>query len=80
MIAKNPVHLMAAYQGLTPANTAGPFAGTLSDRAGRISLRKPVNYTPVGAPAQVIHAEADSLDYGTGGRWGRWTSRRWTRR
>lgn len=72
VIAKNPVHLMAAYQGLTPANTAGPFSGTLSDRAGRISLRKPVNYMPDGAPAQVIHAEADALVYGTGGRWGRW--------
>jgi hypothetical protein len=73
VIAKNPTHLIAAYPGLSGANVRGPFTGSLSDRTGRISLQKPVAYTPAGGTATTIRVEVDAVDYGTGGRWGKWS-------
>ena len=73
VIAKNPAHLIAAYPGLSGANVRGPFSGSLSDRTGRISLQKPIAYTPDGGTATTIRVEVDAVDYGTGGRWGKWS-------
>jgi hypothetical protein len=73
VIAKNPTHILAAYPALSAAGVRGPFTGSLSDRTGRIALQKPVAYTPPDGPATTIRAEVDALDYGTGGRWGKWS-------
>jgi hypothetical protein len=73
VIAKNPAHLIAAYPGLDSANVRGPFTGSLSDRTGRIALQKPVAYTPPGGTVTTIRVEVDAVEYGTGGRWGKWS-------
>ncbi len=73
VIAKNPAHLLTTYPALSGAMVLGPFSGSLSDRTGRVSLQKPVTYTPAGGTATTIRAEVDALDYGTGGRWGKWS-------
>lgn len=73
VITKNPTHLIAAYPGLSAANVLGPFSGSLSDRTGRISLQKPVAYTPEGGTTTMIRVEVDAVDYNTGGRWGKWS-------
>ena len=73
VIAKNPAHLLAAFPGLISANVRGPFRGKLSDRTGRIALQKPATYTPDGGQPTTINVEVDGLDYGTGGRWGKWS-------
>jgi len=73
VLAKNPAHLIAAYPGLNTANTVGPFSGSLSDRTGRLALRKPVAYTPEGGVPETIDVEVDALTYETGGRWGKWS-------
>ena len=73
VVAKNPTHLLAAYPALSGAGVRGPFTGSLSDRTGSIALQKPVAYTPPDGPATTIRADVDALDYGTGGRWGKWS-------
>ena len=73
VIAKNTAHLIAAYPGLSTANVLGPFSGSLSDRAGRIALQRPFAYTPPVGAATTIRVEVDAVEYGTGGRWGKWS-------
>jgi len=73
VVAKDPAHLITTYPGLSTANTFGPFSGSLSDRRGRLSLKKPVSYTPEGGVPETLEVEVDALTYETGGRWGKWS-------
>ena len=74
VVAKNPSRLLTTYSSLSSAGVHGPFTGSLSDRSGRVTLQKPVTYTPAGGTATTLRVDVDSVDYASGGRWGKWSN------
>lgn len=69
VVAKNALRLMSNYPSLSPANTIGDFAGNLSDRGERVVLARPDDPDLPDQDFVVM----DSVTYGDGNRWGRWT-------
>jgi hypothetical protein len=65
VIAENGAHLLTLHPGLSAAQVIGNYSGKLSNSGGRVALRSPL---PGGG-----YATEEEVQYGTGGRWGRWS-------
>jgi hypothetical protein len=70
VVAKNMTNLFAKYTNLNPGNTVGNYSGKLSHDGELLILSRPETlYT--NTPIMVAE---DQVAYGTGGRWGEWSS------
>jgi hypothetical protein len=70
VMAENTAELFSNYPNLNAANTYGNYSGKLSHKGERVALSMP-------APLDVtntIYLVEDEVTYGTGGRWGQWSS------
>ena len=77
VLAANMTNLFAKYPNLNSANTLGNFGGRLSHNGERVALAMPQNLTVTnshGLATNVIYVVEDEVTYGTGGRWGQWSS------
>ncbi|HSU53049.1 MAG TPA: lamin tail domain-containing protein [Candidatus Dormibacteraeota bacterium] len=70
VVGRNMANLFAHYPNLTSANTFGNFTGKLSHNGERVALARPVVF--FGSTTNYL--VEDEVTYGTGGRWGRWSS------
>ena len=70
VVARNQTNLFAKYPNLNSGNTVGNYSGKLSHNGEQVTLSMPQTlYTNT-----VILVEEDQVTYGTGGRWGEWSS------
>ena len=70
VVARNLTNLLAKYPNLNRGNTVGNFSGKLSHNGELVVLSQPETlYTNIA----ILVAE-DQVSYGTGGRWGEWSS------
>jgi hypothetical protein len=70
VVARNVTNLFAKYTNLNNANTVGNYSGKLSHKGELLTLSMPETlYTNT----PILVAE-DQVTYGTGGRWGQWSS------
>jgi hypothetical protein len=70
VVARNLTNLFAKYPNLNSGNTVGNYTGKLSHNGELLALAMP--QTLYGT--NTIHVEEDEVTYGTGGRWGEWSS------
>jgi hypothetical protein len=70
VVADNMTNLFAKYPNLNTANTVGNYSGKLSHDGELLELAQPE--TLYGT--NTIYIEEDEVTYGTGGRWGEWSS------
>ena len=69
VIARNAAQLISHYPNLNSGNCLGGFSGKLSHNGERIALTMPVIHNLTN-----INITVNDLTYGTGGRWGQWSS------
>src|SRR5664280_2598964 len=70
VVARNMTNLFAKYPNLNSGNTVGNYSGKLSHNGELVQLSMPQTlYTNTA----ILVAE-DQVTYGTGGRWGEWSS------
>lgn len=69
VVARNLTNLIANYTNLNTGNTYGNYSGKLSHNGERVALAQPESY--FGSNIYVVE---DEVTYGTGGRWGQWSS------
>ena len=70
VVAKNMTNLSGKYPNLNSGNTVGNYGGKLSHNGEQLTLCQPQTlYT--NTPILVVE---DQVTYGTGGRWGEWSS------
>jgi hypothetical protein len=77
VIARNVGRLMTNYSNLNATNCLGNFAGKLSHNGEYVSLAMPdtiVQTNKTGAVTNLIQIVVNDLTFGTGGRWGQWSS------
>ena len=76
VLAKNPTNLMSIYTNLTPANTLGPYDGTLANGGERIILAA-ADFDIVTRSNMTMQEKlpvpVSDLIYGDGGKWGQWS-------
>ncbi len=70
VVGKNTVNLFANYTNLNSGNTYGNFSGKLSHNGELVVLSQPESYFGTNT----IYMAEDEVAYGTGGRWGQWSS------
>ncbi len=70
VIARNLTNLFAKYPNLNSANTVGNYTGKLSHNGELLTLSMPQTLYATNT----IYVEEDEVTYGTGGRWGEWSS------
>ncbi|HLP76873.1 MAG TPA: lamin tail domain-containing protein, partial [Candidatus Paceibacterota bacterium] len=70
VIARNLTNLLSHYTNLSSANTLGNFSGKLSHNGERLALAMPQLLNGV----TTLYVVEDEVTYGTGGRWGQWSS------
>ena len=70
VVARNMTNLFAKYPNLNTGNTVGNYSGKLSHNGELLELAQPE--TLYGT--NTIYVEEDEVTYGTGGRWGEWSS------
>jgi hypothetical protein len=70
VVARNLTNLFAKYPNLNSGNTVGNYGGKLSHNGELLALAMP--QTLYGT--NTIYVEEDEVTYGTGGRWGEWSS------
>jgi regulation of enolase protein 1 (concanavalin A-like superfamily) len=70
VVARNMTNLFAKYPNLNSGNTVGDYSGKLSHNGELVELDQPE--TLYGT--NTIYVEEDEVTYGTGGRWGEWSS------
>jgi len=70
VVARNLTNLFSKFPNLSAANTVGNYTGKLSHDGERLALAMP--QTLYGT--NTIYVEEDEVTYGTGGRWGEWSS------
>ena len=70
VVARNMTNLFAKYPNLNTSNTVGNYIGKLSHNGELLALA--MRQTLYGT--NTIYVEQDEVTYGTGGRWGEWTS------
>jgi hypothetical protein len=70
VLARNLTNLLAKYTNLNAGNTVGNYAGKLSHKGERVALAMPQSFYGTNT----IYVEEDEVTYGTGGRWGEWSS------
>jgi len=77
VIARNQTNLFARYPNLNSGNTLGNFSGKLSHNGERLALAMPQPLTATKNNTVVtntIYIVEDEVTWGTGGRWGQWSS------
>ena len=77
VVARNQTNLFAKYSNLNAANTLGNFGGKLSHNGERVALARPqilIGTNSQGLTTNTIYVVEDEVTYGTGGRWGQWSS------
>lgn len=70
VVAKNATNLFAKYANLNSGNTVGNYSGKLSHDGELVELAQPEALYATNT----IYVEEDEVTYGTGGRWGEWSS------
>ena len=70
VVAKNLTNLLAKYTNLNSGNTVGNYSGKLSHSGDLVRLAQPETLYGTNT---ILVAE-DEVTYGTGGRWGEWSS------
>ena len=70
VVARNLTNLLAKYPTLNTANTVGNYGGKLSHNGERVALAMPQSLFGTNT----IYVVEDEVSYGTGGRWGEWSS------
>jgi len=70
VVGKNTANLFAHYTNLNAGNTFGNYSGKLSHHGELVVLAQPESYFGTNT----IYVEEDEVTYGTGGRWGEWSS------
>jgi hypothetical protein len=70
VIAKDTTNLFANYPNLNTSNTVGNYSGKLSHNGELLELAQPESLYGTNS----ILVEEDEVTYGTGGRWGEWSS------
>lgn len=70
VVARNMTNLFASYTNLNSGNTVGNYSGKLSHNGEQVTLSMPQTYYT----NTTIMVEEDQVTYGTGGRWGEWSS------
>ena len=71
VVAKNMTNLFAKYTNLNSGNTVGNYSGKLSHNGELVALVHAADAIDTNTP--ILVAE-DEVTYGTGGRWGEWSS------
>ncbi len=76
VVARNLGRLLAHYSSLNSSNTVGNFIGSLRDSGERVALAKPHPAIhaddPLNITTNTIYVEVDAVEFGVGGRWGKW--------
>ena len=70
VVGQNTAELFSNYPNLNPANTYGNYSGKLSHNGERVALSMPQSLYGTNT----IYVVEDEVTYGTGGRWGEWSS------
>jgi hypothetical protein len=70
VVGKNTAQLFSNYSNLNANNTCGNFSGKLSHDGERVALSMPESLNVTNT----IYVVEDEVTYGTGGRWGQWSS------
>jgi len=70
VVAKNTAGMFTNYPSLNPATTYGNFSSHLSHDGARVALAAPQSLYG----SNTILVVEDEVTYGTGGRWGQWSS------
>ncbi len=70
VVARNMTNLFAKYANLNTGNTVGNYSGKLSHNGELLTLAQPETLNDT----TTIYVEEDEVAYGTGGRWGEWSS------
>jgi len=70
VVARNMTNLFAKYPNLNSGNTVGNYGGKLSHNGELLELTMPQT---LNTNTAILVAE-DQVAYGTGGRWGEWSS------
>ena len=78
VIARNAARLLTNYPNLTTTNTLGNFSGKLSHNGEHLALDLP-DYQVVTSNGVLVtniqmYIAVNEVTYGTGGRWGQWSS------
>src|SRR6185369_16869094 len=78
VVARNAARLRTSHANLNLGNCVGDFTGKLSHNGEPLALTAPdtvAQTNDVGVVAtNLIHIVVNDLTYGTGGRWGQWSS------
>ena len=78
VVARNLTNLFAKYPNLKATNTVGNFSGKLSHNGEYLALTMPAEHKTTGTNGitvtNIINIAVNDLTYGTGGRWGEWSS------
>jgi len=79
VVARNVARLMTNYPNLTGANAIGDYTVSLANGGERVALAIPDDLVSTNAANRLetnkIHIVVDEATYGTGGRWGNWSSK-----
>jgi hypothetical protein len=70
VVAHNMTNLFAKYTNLNSGNTVGNYSGKLSHDGELLVLAQPETLYETNT----IYVEEDEVTWGTGGRWGEWSS------
>jgi hypothetical protein len=77
VVARDAARILTNYPGLKPSLVFGNFDGSLSGRGERLALERPelfISPMPQGSlVTNTLMVLVDELEYGTAGRWGRWS-------
>jgi len=78
VIARNLTNLLARYPNLNATNIVGDFTSKLSHNGEYLALTMPAEHHITngigGTVTNIINIVVNDLTYGTGGRWGQWSS------
>ncbi|HEX7617119.1 MAG TPA: CotH kinase family protein, partial [Verrucomicrobiae bacterium] len=78
VVANDVTNLLATHPGLSPSVVLGNYSGKLGNSGDLITLDKPHGMKTTNDFGQLatnnIHIVMDQVQYGTGGRWGNWSS------
>ncbi|MEO8428601.1 MAG: lamin tail domain-containing protein, partial [Verrucomicrobiota bacterium] len=77
VIARDAAHLLTNYPTLNIGNTLGKFDGKFSHNGDRLLLTMPDEVASTNGQGivatNIIHIVVDEVNFGAGGRWGRWS-------
>jgi len=78
VVARNMSNLFSKYPNLNDGNTVGNYDGKLSHNGEYLALTMPAEHKTTdnngNTVTNIINIVVNDLTYGTGGRWGKWSS------